>query len=118
MTKHKETGIKGEQIAQNFLQKKGYKILHLNWRHERKEVDIIAMHHDLLVFVEVKTRTSMKYGYPEEAVHTTKQSYLKAAADAFLDDHPQYEKLRFDIISIILEKNKTKEIMHIEDAFF
>lgn len=118
MTKHKETGIKGEQIAQNFLQKKGYNILYTNWRTGQKEVDIIATTENLLVFIEVKTRANFNFGYPEEAVTLKKQAYLKDAADTFLLDHQEYEAIRFDIISILLEKGEAKEIKHIEDAFF
>lgn len=118
MTKHKETGIKGEQIARNFLEKLGYNILYTNWRHEKKEVDIIATFNNLLIFIEVKTRTSFDFGFPEEAVNAKKQTYLKAAADEFLYQHPQYEQLRFDIISILLKNGDVKELKHIEDAFF
>lgn len=118
MTKHKETGIKGEQIARNFLENLGYNILYTNWRHEKKEVDIIATFNNLLIFIEVKTRTSFDFGFPEEAVNAKKQTYLKAAADEFLYQHPQYEQLRFDIISILLKNGDVKELKHIEDAFF
>lgn len=118
MTKHKETGIKGELIAQNFLQKKGYQILYTNWRNGQKEIDIITTINTLLVFVEVKTRANYNYGYPEEAVTPKKQTFLKAAADAFLLENQTYEEIRFDIISILLEKDTIKEIKHIEDAFF
>lgn len=118
MTKHKETGIKGEQIARNFLENLGYNILYTNWKYEKKEVDIIATFNNLLIFIEVKTRTSFDFGFPEEAVNTKKQSYLKTAADEFLYQHPQYEQLRFDIISILLKNGDVKELKHIEDAFF
>lgn len=118
MTKHKETGIKGEQIARNFLENLGYNILFTNWRYEKKEVDIIATTNNLLVFIEVKTRTSFNFGFPEEAVNAKKQSYLKAAADEFLYLHPQHEQIRFDIISILLNNDTVKELKHIEDAFF
>lgn len=118
MAKHKETGIKGEQIARNFLENLGYNILFTNWRFEKKEVDIIATHNNLLIFVEVKTRTSFDFGYPEEAVDSKKQTFLKTAADEFLYLHPQHEQLRFDIISILLKGDAVKELKHIEDAFF
>jgi putative endonuclease len=118
MFKHKETGIKGEQIAVNFLINNNYAILFRNWRFGKKEVDIIAHKGDTLVFIEVKTRRSFDFGFPEEAVNTQKQSFLKLAAEAFMEANPQYIQLRFDIISILLEANNTKEILHFEDAFF
>lgn len=118
MFKHKETGIKGEQIAVNFLINNNYAILFRNWRFGKKEVDIIAHKDNTLVFVEVKTRSHFDFGFPEEAVNTQKQSFLKLAAEAFIDSNPQYTLLRFDIISILLDAGNVKEILHFEDAFF
>jgi len=118
MTKHKQTGAIGEQIAAKFLENKNYLILHQNWRYEKKEVDIIALDKEMLVFVEVKTRRDFSFGFPEEAVTVQKQNFLKTAADAFVEAHPQYNQLRFDIISIIVDAAIAKEIKHFEDAFF
>lgn len=118
MVKHKKTGAKGEEIAAEFLKNNGYNILHTNWVAGKKEVDIIATLEDLLIFVEVKTRRDFTFGYPEEAVNAKKQSYLKLAADAFLETNIQYLKLRFDIISIIYKSDKLEEIIHFEDAFY
>lgn len=118
MAKHNETGVKGEEIAENFLQTKGYKLLHRNWRFEKKEVDIVAELDGLLIFTEVKTRSDAYFGYPEDAVGHKKQDYLKTAAEAFLYQYPQYTRIRFDIISIITQKGIIKEIVHFEDAFF
>lgn len=118
MAKHNETGIKGEQIAENFLIKKGYTILQRNWCFEKKEIDLIALKDDLLVFVEVKTRNRYDFGYPEEAVGPRKQGYLKIAAEAFMDNNKEYVKARFDVISIWFDKDEVKEILHVEDAFY
>lgn len=118
MAKHKETGIKGEQIAENFLLKKGYKILYRNWRYGKKEIDIIAETAGLLVFIEVKTRATTYFGYPEDAVSNNKQEFMKLSAEAFIAEHSQYSEVRFDVISIILTHDETKEIIHIEDAFY
>tara|TARA_B100000900_G_scaffold385375_1_gene374966 strand:- start:1504 stop:1701 length:198 start_codon:yes stop_codon:yes gene_type:complete len=65
MASHIELGKEGEIIAQQFLQKNGFKILNCNWRHLRYEVDIIALDRDFLVFVEVKTRSTFKFGFPD-----------------------------------------------------
>ena len=119
MGKHNETGIKGEQIAGNFLLKKGYKILHNNWRFERKEIDIIALRDDLLVFIEVKTRNRVDFGFPEEAVGAKKQDFMKIAAEAFMDANKEYQKIQFDVVSILMDnKGDVNEILHLEDAFY
>lgn len=118
MAKHNETGSNGEKIAENFLQTKGYNILHRNWKWEKKEVDLIAEKDGLLVFVEVKTRSASYFGYPEDAVGPAKQEYLKTAAGEFLYRHPEFDQIRFDIISIMMRKDAIQEIVHFEDAFF
>jgi len=98
MAKHNETGLKGEQIAENFLLNKGFKILHRNWRFERKEIDLVATVGDLLVFTEVKTRKNFLFGFPEEFVDAKKQGFMKLAAEAFMYENSQYMSVRFDII--------------------
>jgi len=117
MSKHKQTGIKGEQIAVKFLQNSGYSILERNWRYGKKEVDIIAKKDDILVIVEVKTRSNYDFGFPEEAVNGQKQDVLHEAAAAYLEAHPGHTDIRFDIISILLNKGEVREILHFEAAF-
>jgi len=117
MSKHNETGLKGEQIAEKFLLSKGYQIMHRNWVWGKKEIDLIGIKDDILVFIEVKTRGTHYFGYPEEAVNQRKQGYLRQAAAAFLEAFPKYKKVQFDVISILLEDGETKEIHHIIDAF-
>lgn len=116
MSKHNETGTKGEQIAKNFLINNGYIILHTNWHYDRKEVDIVAHRNNTLVFIEVKTRTNSSYGFPEEAVTLKKQNFLKYAAAAYIDTFPQYSEIRFDVISIML--TTIPDIVHYEGAFY
>jgi len=118
MTKHKETGIKGEQIAENFLLRKGYTILERNWRSGKKEIDIIAETNGLLIFIEVKTRATTYFGYPEDAVSANKQDFMKLSAEAYIMEHVQFSEVRFDVISIIFVNDIVKEILHIEDAFY
>jgi putative endonuclease len=118
MAKHNETGLKGEQIAENFLLNKGYTILHRNWRFGKKEVDLIALKDDLLVFTEVKTRKNFHFGFPEEFVTLKKQGMLKTAAEAFTDQNPHFTKIRFDIVSICYHRDIVSEIVHFEDAFY
>jgi len=119
MAKHNETGTKGEQIAENFLLNLKYEIIARNWRFGKKEVDCIVRKNDAIVFVEVKTRSSVAFGFPEEFVTPQKQQYLKDAAAAWLDANPISEGyLRFDVISIHLSNGILHEIRHFEDAFY
>jgi putative endonuclease len=118
MSKHSKIGIKGEQLAEEFLLKKGYTIINKNWRYGKKEVDIIAHKDDILAIVEVKTRSGMAFGYPEESVNARKQQHLRDAAQAFADQHPHYRNIRFDIISISLARGQVTEIIHFEEAFY
>lgn len=118
MGKHIELGKKGETFAIDFLQQKGHIILHTNFRSGHKEIDIISLDKDVLVFSEIKTRSHTAFGYPEMAVTPAKQTLLKSAAESYIETFSQYEKIRFDIISIIIEKGNIKEIVHFEDAFY
>lgn len=117
MAEHNEIGQRGEQIAQTFLKNKGYKILHVNWRNRKLEIDIIAMDGETLVFVEVKTRQTHIFGEPEDAVDYKKQRSLIHAANAFVLKYRFENDARFDIISIIIERYSTV-INHFPDAFY
>lgn len=113
---HNEFGREGEEVATAFLLKKGLKIVERNWRHRKFEVDIIAEDQQDLVFVEVKTRRVDLHGDPYLSVGKTKQRNLIQAADAYAEKYEVDRNIRFDIISIILQKSP--EIEHIEEAFY
>lgn len=115
MTNHIKTGAKGEFLACDFLEKKGYLILEKNWRSGRYEIDIIAELNNIIVFVEVKTRATDYYGYPEESVDSTKQEHILKAAEDYMIFNNINKEIRFDIVSIIINSNIQK-IYHIEDA--
>jgi putative endonuclease len=112
-----QLGKKGEDAAAHFLTQKGYKILRRNYRSGRSEIDIIALDGETVVFVEVKTRETDKYGSPEEAVSKAKQRMLLEGAEAYLDTLEDEVESRYDIISVIINQYKT-EITHLEDAFW
>lgn len=116
MAKHNELGEWGEQLAQNHLKEKGYAILETNWRLGKLEADIIAYKDGEIVFVEVKTRSSDRYGEPQEFVDMRKgRAYLKLA-NAYIQQHHRQETCRLDVIAILV-KDSNYEINHIENAF-
>lgn len=117
MAEHNETGTKGEELAAEYLSKKGYTILETNWRLNHLEADIIALHKNTLVIAEVKTRKSNVFGEPETFVNKTKQANLIKVAHNYILRKQLDVEVRFDIISIITSKDRT-EINHIEDAFY
>jgi len=111
-----ETGKKGENLAAEYLEKKGYLIIHRNIKANKAELDIVAKYQKTLVFVEVKTRKNDFFGYPEESVNIKKENNIARAA-AYIREELEHEaEIRFDIISITLEPQVV--IHHIEDAFF
>ena len=117
-SQHLITGQKGEQIAAELLEKKGFKIIQRNWKMGHLEMDIIAGNKTELVFAEVKTRTSTFRGRPEEAVDILKQRRMVAAANAYIKYYSEERKLRFDIIGILMNKlGEIVEITHLENAF-
>lgn len=111
-----DLGKTGEDLAAEYLIKKGYQILERNWRSGHKEIDILALKDDTLVVVEVKTRKTNDYGEPDIAVGAYKQQMLIWAADAYVRFKNLDVDVRFDIISIILN-GTDQTIEHIEDAF-
>ena len=115
---HIAIGQKGEQLAAELLEKKGYKILHRNWRMGHLEMDIIAANKKDIVFAEVKTRTSTFCGQPEEAVDILKRKRMVAAANAYIKYYKEERNLRFDIIGILINKDgEIEQITHLENAF-
>ncbi len=113
----RKLGIWGEGIAACYLQDKGYKILDRNYYTRNGELDIICEKDGKLVFVEVKTRKSTKFGSPEEAITRKKINHLRQAALIYLKavERP-YQEIRFDVIAILIDGNE-KTINHIEQAF-
>jgi putative endonuclease len=112
---HIRTGQSGEQAAAMFLSKHGYTILQRNYRYKRAEIDIIALKDKVMVFVEVKTRTSSIFGYPELSVGPKKEAQVLAAAEEYICKTNWQQEIRFDIIAITLSPKY--ELHHIEDAF-
>ena len=117
--KRKRLGKKGERIAAGYLKKKGLRILEKNYSCEVGEVDLIAAQGDEIIFVEVKTRSSIEFGWPEDAVDKKKQKRIHRTAHYYLGHFSMPEpSIRFDIISILENPDTGKyDISHIVNAF-
>jgi len=118
MTIQRDLGHKGEMIAVKYLQRLGYQILETNWRFRRAEIDIIAMHDLVLVCVEVKSRSYDYFGPPDAAVGRKKEALLTDALQAYMEIIEHEWEIRFDIISIMWQREGTPEIKHYVGAFF
>ena len=118
-TKKKELGNWGESYAAKYLEGKGYQILARNVRTPYGEIDIVAEEKNQITFVEVKTRTSKKYGYPEEAVTSNKITHLIESAEFYLQErhHDPNVDWRIDVIAIQVDPGrKTPVLTHYENA--
>lgn len=111
-----KNGKFGEQVAKQYLEDCGYEILAVNWRFKRWEADLIAKQEDILVFVEVKTRSSLAFGHPDEFVDEKKRQHMLRLARAYIDMVRHDSEIRFDIVSVYTKQQV--EIRHIKDAFW
>ena len=116
MGKHNETGKEGEKFAVQYLIKQGYKIVEINWRYNHKEIDIISKFNNQMVFVEVKTRTTVSFDQPQDSVTKAKIKHLIVAANAYLLIKNIDIDSRFDIITV-QAGDSYKILEHIKDAF-
>ncbi|MGB3143782.1 MAG: YraN family protein [Maribacter sp.] len=117
MGKHNEFGKEGEQLAVDFLIKKGYFIRYRNYRYLKAEIDIIAQKGEVLAIVEVRSRSSDFIENIAETVNQKKINLLVMAADHYVVDNDLDVEVRFDVITIL--KNKSRfELEHIESAFY
>lgn len=95
-------GIAGEDRAAKWYTDAGYRVLARNWRGDAGELDLVVAGHGAIVFAEVKTRSSSRYGVPAEAVGPVKQRRLRALAAQFLRAHPGVGgRIRFDVVAIL-----------------
>lgn len=118
MAKHNSLGKQGEELAVQHLRKNGYEILAENYIHQKAEVDIIARTGDILVVVEVKTRSTPDFGLPQEFVKPRQIRQILKATDFYINDKNLSEvETRFDIIAIVINK-KGIELEHLENAYY
>jgi putative endonuclease len=111
-----KTGNQGEDLAADFLQKKGYEIVTRNYRHKHAEIDLIVKKDSFIVFVEVKTRSYSFYGEPEAFVDSRKAATVLRAAEQYTHENKYEGNIRFDIVSV--KTGSKPEIVHFEDAFY
>lgn len=117
MAEHNDLGKFGEKMAVEFLQKNGYKILETNWTFQKAEVDIIAQKENILAIVEVKTRSSIDFGLPQDFVKPKKIQLLVKAVNEYVTSNDLDVEVRFDIIAIHSIK-ESYSLEHLENAFY
>lgn len=117
MAHHNDFGKIAEDLAADYLEKNGYKILARNFRFKQNEIDIIAEKDDLIIIVEVKARSTDAFMLPQEAVTKGKIKSIVSAANHYMEEFNKDQEVRFDIISVLPDDNKNLIIDHIKDAF-
>jgi putative endonuclease len=117
LSEYEDLGKKGEEIAQAYLASKGYKILDVNWHFGHKEIDVVARQGQEIVVAEVKTRLENFAVEPWEAVTGSKIRNIVEVADAWLQIHKVDLETRFDVISIVINKDGSHRLEHFEGAF-
>jgi putative endonuclease len=117
MAEHNELGKLGEELAVEFLRKEGYEILETNWTFQKAEIDIIAQKENILAVVEVKTRSSLEFGLPQDFVKPKKIQLLVKAINEYVVSKDLDIEVRFDIIAVHKE-DKSYAIEHLKDAFY
>lgn len=117
MADHNDLGKLGEELAVEFLQKAGYAILETNFVFQKAEIDIIAQKNNVLAVVEVKTRSSVDFGSPQDFVNPKKIKLLVKAIDEYVISNDLDLEIRFDIVAVHKEGSHFV-IEHLEDAFY
>ncbi|MDQ2087202.1 YraN family protein [Herbivorax sp. ANBcel31] len=123
MNNKRLVGSIGEEMAIDYLKKNNYKILEKNFRYKRLgEIDIISWESDNICFIEVKTRSTLKYGLPRESVNFKKRENIRKLAQIYINRHNMHDKIiRFDVVEVYIEKHQDKielkEVKLIKNAF-
>lgn len=115
---NKQLGRRGEMAAARYLERFGLEVLEINWECPAGEADIIARDGDTVVFVEVKTRSSFKKGFPSEAVNAEKRARYEKIALWYMSDYEFVDvPIRFDIIAVVAVAEDRAVIRHYANAF-
>ena len=113
-----QRGRLGEAAARHVLEQRGYRILAENYRCKLGEADLVAEEGDVLVFVEVKTRRSLRHGLPREAVTPRKQQRLGRAAMAYCAEHELGDRgCRFDVVEVLVDGSRITHVEVLRHAF-
>jgi putative endonuclease len=116
-TRRQFLGRWGEDTAAEYLAANGYTVLARNVHGAHGEIDIVASKDGLLVFVEVKTRSSHTFAYPEDSVTPRKQAYMLSAAEEYLQAHPESgESWQFDVIAVEGRPGRNAQIEHFQNV--
>ena len=118
MSIQRKQGQWGEDQAVSYILNQGLILLERNWRYKRAEIDIIAKEGEILVFIEVKTRSYTDFGSPEEKVGKQKQRFLIDAGMAYMRSIGHDWEIRFDIVSVLGKPGDKIDVRHFRDAFF
>jgi len=118
MAAHNDFGKAGEQLAAEWLEVNGFQIVCRNWRYRRCEVDIIATREQILHFIEVKSRHDDLFGKPEDWVNWKKGRHLLSAGEAYQERYPEWTRIQYDIISILLSPDGKPDLFFIEDVYW
>ena len=117
MADHNEFGKLAEELAEQFLVQKNYKILAKNFRYQKAEIDIIAEFENQIIIVEVKARKTDAFMLPQETINKRKIKLIVSAANYFLEENNIDKETRFDAISVLPDESGKLEITHLENAF-
>ena len=117
MAKHIEFGKNGEKIAEEYLMKKGYRLLHRNWHHRNQELDLVMLDQNELVIVEVKSRHAAVQESMDEAISFRKIKFLVNATEAYINRFQFEYEIRFDVIHLVFKNENQYQLKHIKNAF-
>jgi putative endonuclease len=117
-----ELGVRGERIAERHLVRRGLTVLDRNWRCPQGEIDLVLRDGDEVVFVEVKTRSSVAFGHPLEAITAAKLARLRRLAGAWCEAHPHgagqgMRRIRIDAVAVIAPRDLPAIVEHLERVF-
>jgi putative endonuclease len=117
MADHNDFGASGEELAAGWLVKQGFELIDRNWRFRKAEIDIICKRNNIPHFVEVKSRSSNNFGFPETGVTPKKIRMLLQGINEWMYIHPEYKNFQLDILSITTRHGQEAEFFLIEDVY-
>lgn len=112
-----ELGRRGERLAEAHLVARGCTVLDRNWRCAQGEIDLVVRDGDEIVFVEVKTRTSLAFGHPLEAITVAKLARLRRLALAWCDAHPRAGGIRIDAVAVLAPRRGEATVEHLRGVY-